>query len=84
MHGFLNVFIGVVLTHALHIDLQSLIKVLESEKIDDFAFGDEGLSWCGKNVSLDQIAAARKHVGISFGSCSFDDPIEYLQKLRLS
>ncbi len=84
MHGFLNVFVAAALAHALQSDLQTLVRVLESEKVDEFTFEDDGLSWCGKKVSLDQIAAARKHIAVSYGSCSFDEPIEGLKKLGLT
>ena len=82
VHGFVNVFVGVVLADALKINLQTLIKVLESDQADDFLFKEDGLSWHGRDVTLEQIATARKDVGISYGSCSFTDPIEGLKSMN--
>jgi len=82
-HGFLNAFVAAVLAHALHTDLQTLVKVLEAKSIREFAFGDEDVQWGELHVSIPQIVEARQQFGLSFGSCSIDVPIADLQNLGL-
>ena len=75
MHGFLNVFIAAALTD--HAD-----EILSEESASAFRFDDNGLSWRGKSVSTGELARMRREFAISFGSCSFEEPISDLQKLE--
>lgn len=84
MHGFLNLFVGAVLAHTEQLDVHTLVTLLEANEIDDFDFSEDGLSWRGRIASLEQIADARKHVAIAFGSCSFQGLIDDLGKLGLA
>lgn len=84
MHGFLNLFVGAVLAHTKQVDLPDLVTLLEADTIDDFDFGEAGLSWRGRSVSLEQIADVRKCVAIAFGSCSFQGPLDDLGDLGLA
>ena len=63
--------------------MQTLIDVFESDQAGDFVFEEQGLSWRGKSITLEQIGSARKAVGVSYGSCSFTDPIDGLKSLSL-
>ncbi len=83
VHGFLNVFVAAALAHASELPLPKIVTILECTKIGDFEFGGEGLSCCGQRATIDQIVAARRQGCVSFGSCSFDEPVEGLKKLRL-
>ncbi len=83
VHGFLNVFVAAALAHASELTLPKIVTILECTKIGDFEFSGDGLSCCGQHATLDQIATAREQGCVSFGSCSFDEPVEGLQKLRL-
>ncbi len=83
MHGFLNVFGAAILSHALEFPESTLREMLEDESAESFSFDDQGLRWRDHCASSDQIARTRREFAISFGSCSFTEPIEDLQKLGL-
>lgn len=75
MHGFINVFVA-----AAMIDYAE--EILREENARAFVFGDDGLAWRGHVVSTTAIAKMRRHFGLSFGSCSFEEPITDLKDLR--
>ncbi len=83
MHGFLNVFGTAILSHALGLSESILREMLEDESAESFSFDDNGLRWRDRRASSDQITRARREFAISFGSCSFVEPIEDLRKLGL-
>jgi hypothetical protein len=80
MHGFINVFVAAAFAwHGM--DRESLILVLEESHASAFEFGDKDLRWRGLDLSMDQIRTARRDFAHSFGSCSFEEPLEDLRKL---
>jgi hypothetical protein len=80
MHGFVNVFVAAAFAwHGM--DRESLILVLEESHAPAFEFGDTHLRWRGLQLSSDQIRAARRDFAHSFGSCSFEEPLDDLRKL---
>jgi hypothetical protein len=80
MNGFLNVFAGAVLARSHRLDASQLMPVLEEAVPEAFAFSESGLSWRGHAATTDQIVAARRFA-LSFGSCSFEEPIQDLISL---
>ncbi|HET8774220.1 MAG TPA: hypothetical protein VFP80_10530 [Thermoanaerobaculia bacterium] len=74
MHGFLNVFLAAALLD--HAD-----GILAEHDPGAFAFDDDGASWRGHRVSTEEIAAVRRDFATSFGSCSFEEPINDLKEL---
>jgi hypothetical protein len=74
MHGFLNVFLAAAMLD--HAD-----AILAEQDARAFAFDDEGASWRGHRVTTDALATMRRDFGISFGSCSFEEPINDLKEL---
>jgi hypothetical protein len=82
MHGFLNVFVGAGLV-LLGSKEQDVIAVLEESSPDAFTFDDEFVSWRSHQLRIDQIKAVRERFAISFGSCSFEEPIEDLKGIGL-
>ena len=81
--GFLNVFTAAVLTRARKLDDAALRGVLTDESIETFVFGDAELSYRDHTVTVEEIEEARQHVAISFGSCSFIEPLDDLRSLKL-
>lgn len=83
MFGFLNVFIGAAFARN-NISLQLLQQILEEQDPKNFAFTDEGIYWCEKyfvsNWYLEQL---RQKGIVSFGSCSFEEPVEDLKDIGL-
>lgn len=83
MHGFLNVFAAAALAHAEGLDASTLAQVLEEEDARRFQFAPEALSWQGHAATLEDIEHAREAFAISFGSCSFEEPIDDLRAMGL-
>lgn len=79
---FVNVFVAAALATGLIATMpeaqgrQTLARILSEEDAAAFAFDDEGLGWRGHRVDLGAISQARTAVALSFGSCSFDEPVE--------
>lgn len=74
MHGFLNVFIAAALP-------RFATQVLLEENPRAFAFDDGGLWWHDLRVTAEELARLREEFAISFGSCSFEEPIGELKEL---
>ena len=72
-----------MLTHTLDWDLATLRAALEEEDPARFRFDDEGLAWGDARVGPAEIEAARAGFAVSFGSCSFTEPVEDLESLGL-
>ncbi len=82
MFGFLNVFVAAVLARK-GLSADQLTLVLMEELPSAFRFNETALSWSGHTASIGEIAAARRDFAISFGSCSFDEPVADLKTLNL-
>jgi hypothetical protein len=82
MHGFLNVFGAGVLAFANGISQADIQSILEDEQAENFVFDENGFAWNDLRVVSSEIQRARLFA-TSFGSCSFDEPKEDLQKLNL-
>ncbi|HEY3112142.1 MAG TPA: hypothetical protein VGJ62_00470 [Gemmatimonadaceae bacterium] len=80
MYGFLNLFIAAVLLYAGESDDTALSDLEESDP-SAFTFEEEEIQWRDKRVTVEQIHAARTELAISFGSCSFREPIDELARL---
>jgi hypothetical protein len=82
MHGFLNVFCAAVLLWH-EPDLRQEAAWMLDERDADAITMDEAMTWHNSGVTLtaEQIRVAREQFCISFGSCSFAEPIEDLRKL---
>jgi hypothetical protein len=88
MHGFLNLFIAAALikcgVQSGHADPTLAEQVLSEEDQDSFKVSDEIMGWREFLLDAAQIAHAREAFAHSFGSCSFDEPVEDLKKLGLA
>ncbi|MCB0727921.1 MAG: hypothetical protein KDD00_10680, partial [Ignavibacteriae bacterium] len=83
MHGFINVF-GAGITAMRHnITNEGLAEMLDDENPDNFKFTEDSFSWKGWETDIDDIVFARNDLVISYGSCSFDEPIDDLKSLKL-
>jgi hypothetical protein len=83
IHGFLNLFLGGALARSLGVPEDQLLDVLGEEDSSAFSFFDDTISWCGHELDLEGIAAARRHAVTSFGSCSFVEPRDDLVEIGL-
>jgi hypothetical protein len=82
VNGFLNVFVGAALAHAGRLEAADLMPVLEETTPSAFAFSDSSLAWRDRSVTVEQVTNARR-LARSFGSCSFEEPIDDLKTLAL-
>lgn len=82
MYGFLNVFLTAALLHAGH-EPRSLLPLLEERDSSSITSDANGISWREYHVSAAQVAQARARFAGSFGSCSFDEPVQDLAALSL-
>ncbi len=82
MHGFLNVFLAAAfIENGLPRD--TAVKLLEDEDPTNFKFSDAGAEWHCQSLTTGQIARARTDFCISYGSCSFEEPVQDLKTLGL-
>jgi hypothetical protein len=81
MHGFINVFAAGIIAKAYNLPEQEIAAVVADENPKHFVFNDRMFSWLDRIVSPGKIETARQENIISFGSCSFEEPMEDLQRL---
>jgi hypothetical protein len=83
MNGFLNMFLATAYAYAGY-QPTILEEILEDEFEESFDFTDAGVAWHGDYyLSTQQIAHVRNRNIVSFGSCSFDEPIADLREIGL-
>jgi len=82
MFGFLNLFLAAAFT-SKGVSPHELEAVLTETDPRRFHFDDDGVSWREHTLSFDDIQAMRESFGMSFGSCSFREPIDDLHALGL-
>ena len=82
MHGFLNLLFAVVLLEAKVLPVDRLENLLADRNAEHFTFTESCLAWEGIAADLSQIQAGRERF-ISFGSCSFAEPVKDLAQLGL-
>jgi hypothetical protein len=79
MHGFLNFFCAGFLAYSERGDREAITHVLEDFSYEDFSFGEHSMR-CGTfESSVQEIERLRTRWLLSFGSCSFLEPIEHLK-----
>jgi hypothetical protein len=81
MHGYFNVFFGAIAAHALGLSDGDLSPIITEMTRIDPAIAEDGISWLGHTVSTSEIQRARERFSISYGSCSFVEPIEDAKRL---
>jgi hypothetical protein len=82
MHGFLNMFLGAAFVHA-GMEPKPAADLLREESAQAFHFGLGGVHWQSHHLSANGLAQARKNFSLSFGSCSFTEPVDDLRALHL-
>jgi hypothetical protein len=83
MHGFLNVAIATSLAYTQKSTLKDIQAILETKTLKDFNFADQEIGWLDHRLNLADIQRTRSQFFRSFGSCSFQEPIEDLKQLSL-
>jgi len=82
MHGFLNVFLA---ASFLRVGMEPTLalELLTEQSPQAFYFDSEAAIWREHRLTVPQIAVARQSFSISFGSCSFTEPLDDLRSLHL-
>ena len=80
MHGFLNVFAAAAFARA-GAPVSDLETVLREQDASAFRLDGDALDWRGLRVPADALAGARRDFAVSFGSCSFAEPVAGLRAL---
>ena len=80
-HGFINIFSAALLVWGCNLSIDEIVKCLHDETARHFHFTEESFSWHGKTISASEIKKLRRSKVISFGSCSFAEPVEGLHLL---
>ena len=82
MFGFLNLMLAVAFFRS-GMNESDVLRVLEEDDPAAFQPDDSGIGWRGARVDICALSEARRLGMVSFGSCSFTEPIEDLQSLHL-
>lgn len=82
MYGFLNVFLTAAFLDAGR-KAQQLLPLLEERDAAAIACDANGISWRDWHLSRADVARARARFAGSFGSCSFEEPVQDLAALSL-
>ena len=82
MFGFLNIFFAAAFCAAGSSE-SAVLSVIEETDPSMFRHNDEGIWWDDHVVTHEQLSVVRQAVAVSFGSCSFTEPVEEARKLHL-
>lgn len=82
-HGFLNVFGAGLLAGANSLSRLNLTTILADRDGTSFWFDEQHFGWKDLSALTSEITTHRASFAISFGSCSFDEPIADLQEMGL-
>jgi hypothetical protein len=82
MFGFLNLFLAAAFLRG-GMDPVEAQRVLEERSREAFQLDDDSIHWRGHRVGQAELRRTREEVLVSFGSCSFTEPLQELQALGL-
>ncbi len=80
-HGFINIFGAALLAWGCNLSTDDMTECLRDETARHFHFTEEGFSWQETTIPTDEIKRLRQSKVISFGSCSFAEPVAGLRLL---
>jgi len=83
MHGFLNLVILAALVYWHKVTPEEALEILKELSINEFQFKEDAISWSNYQLNILEIEEARQRFFRSFGSCSFQEPIDDLKHVKL-
>jgi hypothetical protein len=92
MHGFLNLFTAAAIAWSAvraceNVRHSLLVACLADGDCAHWRFCEEAMTWSGGEkpfrIELDDLHAMRSQFALSFGSCSFEEPLRDLHDLEL-
>ncbi|NJM53137.1 MAG: hypothetical protein HC846_06935 [Blastocatellia bacterium] len=82
MNGFLNLFLSACLLRQ-NLNTPAVHRLMSETDGENFEFNEDEVRWANQSISVNTIELTRRKNAISFGSCSFIEPIEDLQQLAV-
>ncbi len=82
MHGFINLFLAAAFLRAGS-GPELMTELLDEKSLGAIQFNADGVIWRGHRLRNDELSSTRTEFAISFGSCSFTEPVQDLLKLGL-
>jgi hypothetical protein len=82
MHGFLNVFLAAALARQRRkpAEIADLLKEISAKAIE---MGNNGIRWRDILITVEDLGDTRDMFALSYGSCSFEEPVEDLKRLGM-
>lgn len=80
MHGFLNLFLAGALAW-FGAEEKAILQTLAEEDSAAFHLDEEMIRWHDHTLIADQIERVRSEFAISFGSCSFTEPVDEMKEM---
>jgi hypothetical protein len=81
MHGFLNLLAAAAFGAAHNLRPSGMERILAEEDPRAFEVSAAELRVSGQRATAAEVAAARRHLFASYGSCSWREPVEDLREL---
>jgi hypothetical protein len=82
MFGFLNLLLASAFIYD-GMNSDDAVQLLEEQSRENIRFDDEGMMWRRKKLISEKILQARQRIITSFGSCSFQEPVQDLKLMGL-
>jgi hypothetical protein len=82
MFGYLNVFLAAAFANA-GAPAETIEQILAERDASAFRFGANGVAWRDESVTQRQIQSSRDSFALSYGSCSFTEPVTEARALGL-
>ncbi|HYV96278.1 MAG TPA: hypothetical protein VE967_02355 [Gemmatimonadaceae bacterium] len=83
MYGYLNVFLAAALLHDGG-SVEDACALLTESDPSAIVAGEDGVRWRGHLMLTARLAQLRSRAALSFGSCSFREPVDELASLPLA
>lgn len=80
MHGFINLFLAAALAW-YGADEAAVRRTLEEEELGAFRLDGDLIRWHDNTMTVEQLEPVREQFAISFGSCSFREPVDDLMAM---
>lgn len=79
MHGFLNLLAAAAL--ASRVERDTLVRIVAEEEPSAFRFEETSFAWRDEGIGMTELRQTREEVFVSYGSCSFSEPVADLNAL---
>jgi hypothetical protein len=80
MHGFVNFFVAAAAASEGASEIE-VGEILDDGEPGNFDANNDGIRWRARSFSSDAIREMREGLAISFGSCSFEEPMEEMRAM---